>query len=46
MKKLLATLALGLAVLGCAGNAFAQAADAASAAAPVLLVAPDDFTRI
>jgi Amt family ammonium transporter len=33
MKKLLATLALGLAVLGCAGNAFAQAADAASAAA-------------
>ncbi len=33
MKKLLATLALGLAVLGFAGTVFAQAADAASAAA-------------
>ncbi|MDO9071642.1 MAG: ammonium transporter [Rubrivivax sp.] len=33
MKKLLATLALGLAVLGFAGSALAQAADAASAAA-------------
>jgi ammonium transporter, Amt family len=33
MKKLFATLALGLAVLGFAGGALAQAADAASAAA-------------
>jgi Amt family ammonium transporter len=40
MKKLIATLALGLAVLGFSGGAFAQAASAPEAAASVAAAAP------
>jgi ammonium transporter, Amt family len=40
MKKLIASLALGLAVLGFSDVALAQAADAASAAAPAVAAAP------
>jgi Amt family ammonium transporter len=42
MKKLIATLALGLAVLGFSGAAFAQAASAPEAAASMAAAAPAD----